>query len=151
MSTPSILFYFFQTSDGPFLCSYPGCGVSIKRKGDFTCHMKKHLGIYRYYCPYCVKGIHNTSMLKDHIRIHHTGKHGYHCVHCNKELHNVRLLKQHLEESNCRSVEQTWHFPLNWFVMKTCLLDLNLYLLYSCLLATANVCNVMNIWYVMSH
>ena len=59
------------------------------------------MGIYPYNCPYCHKGIHNTCMLKDHIRIHHTGILGYHCNRCRQEFDNVKQLKAHLEQNNC--------------------------------------------------
>ena len=60
--------------------------------------MKRHLGIYPYYCPYCKKGLSGTKDTKKHLKSNHTGLWGYHCVKCVKELETIHLLKDHLKE-----------------------------------------------------
>ena len=95
------LYIHFQNSCGPYICSYPGCGAAIKRRSHFNWHMKKHLGIYPYNCPYCDKGVNNTGMLKEHLKTHHTGINGYHCIKCKLEFPNVHQLRAHLQNNIC--------------------------------------------------
>ena len=98
------MFYFlFQAlvGGGGYPCTYPGCGAILKFKTNFAPHMRKHLGIYQYYCPYCNKGLSATNDIKKHLRIHHTGLYGYHCNKCKKEFENVHRLKDHLAQKSC--------------------------------------------------
>ena len=84
-----------------FECPNSDCAVSFTTKQGFQRHMKKHQGIYAYYCPYCRKGINNTAMLKIHLRVHHTGLNGYHCNRCEQEFKSVHLLTAHLADNDC--------------------------------------------------
>ena len=66
--------------------------------------MKRHKGVYLYYCPYCNKGINSTTDTKEHIRVHHTGLNGYHCRKCGKEFQHLSDLKSHIDADSCDKV-----------------------------------------------
>ena len=96
------MFIFQMISAGFYACSHPGCGAIIKSKSDFSWHVKRHLGIFKYNCPYCSKGVSNTGMLKEHLKTHHTGLLGYHCITCKQEMRSVHELKAHLQQESCK-------------------------------------------------
>ena len=96
-----ILISSFQMSGTTFICSHIGCGTTFKSKSGYQQHMKRHLGIYKYHCPYCNKGLDSSNNVKEHLRIHHTGIHGYHCTKCKLQCDNVHALKDHLEQNKC--------------------------------------------------
>ena len=83
-------------------CEIPGCGAVLKTRWSITQHMKKHMGIYQYHCPYCNKGFYSTTRVKQHLQKQHTGLLGYHCVKCKQEFESIHLLKVHIEENKCQ-------------------------------------------------
>ena len=83
------------------MCTEPGCGAHLKTKWNYKQHMKRHLGLYHYYCPYCNKGLGNTLRVKEHLQKYHTGLLGYHCLKCSLEFDTVHLLKEHLSQKSC--------------------------------------------------
>ena len=98
-----VLFTFQVLSSGCalFPCTQPGCGAVLKTKWSHSQHMKRHLGIYLYHCPYCNKGLSGTTNVKEHLKAQHTGLLGFHCVKCQQEFKSVHELRDHLEQQNC--------------------------------------------------
>ena len=88
---------------GRYPCSHPGCGAVLNFEKNYHQHMKRHLGIYPYHCPYCNKGLSATGQMKYHLKSQHTGLMGFHCNKCRQEFRHVRQLKFHLEQNNCTS------------------------------------------------
>ena len=92
-TSKSFLCLRFQTV---FPCSYPGCGIILKSKHTYQQHVKRHMGIYQFQCPYCNKGINRTNDMKEHLKKYHTGIRGFHCIKCQQEFTSVHQLKDHL-------------------------------------------------------
>ena len=98
-----VFFYLsLQASGFPYVCSHVTCGATFKSKSGYQQHMKRHLGIFKYHCPYCQKGLGSSEYVKEHLRIHHTGLHGYHCNKCRQEFPNVSKLRIHLDQNQCQ-------------------------------------------------
>ena len=90
-----------------YVCSHPGCGAKSNKKWNHLQHMKRHLGIYQYQCPYCNKGLSATRDIKRHLKNMHTGLFGFHCVTCRQEFETIHLLKAHVEKLDCQNVATT--------------------------------------------
>ena len=99
--TVHLLFVCLQVARA-YHCTFGGCGACLSTRRGFQMHMKRHLGIYQYQCPYCNKGLSATNDIKYHLRSEHTGMFGIHCNLCRQEFDNVRLLKAHLEANVCQ-------------------------------------------------
>ena len=94
----------FQTFSVHFDCTHPGCGATFRSKSGYQRHLKRHMGIYQYQCPYCDKGINTPHDIKTHLQHHHTGMLGFHCVHCKGEFETIHLLKTHLQKNTCQQI-----------------------------------------------
>ena len=84
-----------------FYCPRADCVATFKTQLGYKRHLKRHSGIYQYYCPYCKKGLGGTRHGKEHLRTDHTGRFGFHCVTCSKAFSSIHLLTTHLEEKSC--------------------------------------------------
>ena len=100
----ALLYYvalLFQFTGPGLSCTYPGCGAVLKSRWGYQQHMKRHVGIHQYYCPYCNKGLSGTKDIKRHLKSQHTGLFGFHCVRCRVEFETIHLLKAHLNQKSC--------------------------------------------------
>ena len=105
----SLLCSYFQklsTAPGDYVCDQPGCTASFKSVRAYQIHMKRHLGLFQYQCPYCDRSFSSGLNIKEHLRDKHTGIHGFYCVHCKVEMQNLYWLKEHLKHSSCAGRNQ---------------------------------------------
>ena len=74
----------------------PICSKIINSTG-LRQHANLHLGIYRYHCSYCGKGMSSITALKEHEGAVHTNTDAFHCEQCGDTFRRFMSLKEHRE------------------------------------------------------
>lgn len=73
----------------------PVCNKVIRDKSGLRRHLNIHLGIYRYHCQYCGKGMSSATGLKEHESTLHTFQDSFVCGVCGETFRRFLQLKQH--------------------------------------------------------
>lgn len=88
-----------DSTDGKWLCLYPGCNKRFGRKENIKSHVQTHLGDRQYKCHVCKKCFVRQHDLKRHSKIH-TGVKPYPCL-CGNSFARHDALTRHRQRGMC--------------------------------------------------